>query len=90
MKNKDRIEQLEKQVEMLINRVHILEMKVNPLVPAAAPVEWPSWKPFWINGPDTSPMYGPGTVTCRNSGKVENFSFPNKAVYPSSTPARFH
>ena len=72
MKNKDRIDQLEKQVEMLINRVHILEMKVTPLVPAAAPVEWPSWKPFWISGPSTDPLYGAGTITCRNSGTVKN------------------
>ncbi len=48
MKNKDRIKQLEIHVEMLLNRVHILEMKANPLVPASAPPEWAGFKPFWV------------------------------------------
>ena len=58
MKNKDRLDLLEKTVvrleqhlEVVLNRLAILEMKVNPRVPVAAPVEYPTWKPFWMNGP---------------------------------------
>jgi hypothetical protein len=51
MKNKDRITELEKHVEVLLNRVAILEMKAFPRVPTSAPPEWPTWKPFWISGP---------------------------------------
>ena len=52
MKNKDQIAalestvlHLERHVELLINRVHILEMKMFPRVTAAAPVEWPGFVP---------------------------------------------
>lgn len=54
MKNKDRISELEKHVEVLLNRVHMLEMRAFPKVPASAPVEWPTWKPFWAEGPQES------------------------------------
>ena len=51
MKNKDRIAELEKHVEVLLNRVAILEMKAFPKVPASAPPEWPAWKPLWLDVP---------------------------------------
>lgn len=50
MRNKERIEQLEKQVQVLANRLSLLEMKMNPM-PTSAPPEWPTWKPFWLDGP---------------------------------------
>lgn len=56
MKNKERIEELEKQIQVLINRVAILEMKVavknfppqTPPAPAPAPMPttWPTY-PKW-------------------------------------------
>lgn len=41
MKNKERIEQLEKQLEVLANRVAILEMRANPKV--AQPIKLPEY-----------------------------------------------
>lgn len=58
MKNKDRIEQLEKQVEVLANRVALLEMRTAtktdnpaPAAPAPMPTTWPSYQPNWVNTP---------------------------------------
>ena len=64
MKNKDRIAQLEKEVQVLLNRVTMLEVRLD-LTPAAPPVEWPLYKPFWIDGPPV----GPCTIMC-NSQQV--------------------
>ena len=82
MKNKDRIEQLEKQVQNLINRVQMLEMKLNPM-PTSAPPEWPTWKPFWMEGPNPLSTQ----ITCRDK---DEFKFPSKPAYPTGTPCFGH
>lgn len=47
MKNKERIEQLEKQVQALTNRVSMLELRKmppsTPAAPAPMPTTWPSY-----------------------------------------------
>ena len=68
MKNKDRIEQLENQVKVLINRVALLEMKLSfknspPPAPAPMPITWPQY-PNWV----VTPLkYEPWHVTCDTS-----------------------
>lgn len=64
MKNKERIEQLEKQMQVLINRVALLEMKTavktfppsTPVAPAPMPITWPTYPPY--------------VVTCGNSATI--------------------
>lgn len=79
MKNKERIEQLEKQIEVLLNRVAILEMKMAvktfpqapPAAPAPMPITWPTY-PSFIPQPEWNPGYNPNiqpyTVTCGTHG----------------------
>jgi hypothetical protein len=77
MKNKHRIEllestvqHLEQHLEVALNRLAILEMKAFPKVPVAAPVEWPTWKPNWINTPFVAPDPNvvPYKVMCQQAG----------------------
>ena len=58
MKNKERIEQLEKQVQVLANRVALLEMRTTakvdnspPTAPAPMPITGPGYQPSWVNTP---------------------------------------
>ena len=85
MKNKDRIDHLEQHIEVLLTRVAILEMKLFPKVPASAPPEWPSWKPFWTDGPNPLSTQ----ITCRDKYEGE-VKFPNKPAYPTGTPCFGH
>lgn len=64
MKNKERIESLESEVshlrmhlEVLLNRIALLEMKTSPRVTQPSP------QPTWLNTPFISPLNNPNTIT---------------------------
>lgn len=73
MKNKERIEMLEKRVEVLENLVRILQMKTTPRVPptpapAPMPTTWPSYPKVTPSPwPGFNPNIQPYTVTCGNT-----------------------
>jgi hypothetical protein len=72
MKNKERIEQLEKQVEVLANRIAILEMRATPKVmpptpaaPAPIPTTWPTYPNFILTPLKYEPWHY--QVTCEST-----------------------
>ena len=73
MKNKERIEQLEKQVEVLLNRVSLLELKAavktfppsTPTAPAPTPTTWPSYPNFMLTPLKYEPWHY--QVTCEST-----------------------
>ena len=68
MTKNERIEHLEDHIQVLLNRVALLEMKVASLeaknrnfgpgnLPPAAPPAWPGWTPPTWNPPPITPQF---------------------------------